>query len=181
MNFFRAITKWNLQRNYEEQKSRGTKDTQRHSSENRTREKEKVNFPLSLLTALSSYLSTSFRGFCPNRRGQHAPRDEKLRDLITGPVFFTKIIARVASFSSTIIFFFSAGRILFNFDCELVHRSRNGTAFIRDFAFVRITKLWSTVFRLEMIRRKKERHTTHSPIGRFLMRFHARYIICEPT
>lgn len=58
-------------------KVRGMKDVY-ESSEARleNRKEEKVNFPLSFLTALSSYLSVSFRGFCPSRRWPTCARRE---------------------------------------------------------------------------------------------------------
>jgi len=94
----------------------------------RRRKKLISRFPF--FTALSSYLSVSLSA-ASVRAGACAPGDEKLRDLITGPVPFAKIIARVTSFSSTIIhlfFFFFIRAASFPISPANVRRSRYGTA-----------------------------------------------------
>ena len=136
------------------------------------REEEKVNFPFSFLVALSSYLSISFRGFCPSRRGRRdvcAGRDEKLRDLITRPVLFAKIIARVVSFSSTIIYlFFHPHCVLSNFATTNVRRSRYDTVgFYSRFRVRPNNETLDYVSRLEMIHRKKKRRAIHSLLAAF--------------
>jgi len=129
------------------------------------REKEKVNFPLSLLTALSSYLSASFRGFCPSRRGQHAPRDEKLRDLINGACLFHKnnCSRRFLLLDNYLFFFQPVASFLISTASSSIAREMAWSAFIRDFAFVRITKLWSTIFSIGNDPREKR---TYTPLTR---------------
>jgi len=107
-------------------------------------EKKKLISRFPFFTALSSYLSVSLSA-ASVRAGACAPRDEKLRDLITGPVPFAKIIVRVTSFSSTIIYLFFFHSRPFQFRLRMfVARGTARPAFIRDFAFVRITRLWAT-------------------------------------
>lgn len=85
--------------------------------------------------------------------------------------------ARAASFFSTIICLFLSMLHPFQFRLRTsVAHDTARSAFIRDFAFARITRL---VSRLEIIHEKKN----GAPFTRYwphLIRFHAWYVICEP-
>jgi len=86
-------------------------------------------------------------------------RDEKLRDLTARSVPLAKIIAHVVSFFPTIIrFFFSGeggGGLALSLSISTAKRTFAGSALIRDFTFVRTTRLH--VARLEMIHAGKEK------------------------